>query len=339
MSLSTSSSESKAEPQQARREQAFICWVMLALVSALIVGNLDIFTGAYKSNFLHRYVAQTFGADAEWVLIGDSKTGRFSFDGLAPFQEPKGIVFSSDSVTPVYHYHLFRNLPEQAPNLRPKYVFIATGANNFNVNGLHCRRDIALYNMLNLDAVAELTLPHGAFVDFFEALFSRLFPIYGKRVFITHFNISFDPDKGVDVDEMGWDAHEHPGSGAFGIRDEMKDRRYLDIYRRSVLANFEYSQAVETALSLTVDKIREMGAEPIILLLPVTEEMIALEEELVGDKFIRPLSTLSKDKNVRLIDMRRMHQYDFEDVNHLSPQGALQVINEQLIPLMGEDFE
>jgi vacuolar-type H+-ATPase subunit E/Vma4 len=119
----------------------------------------------------------------------------------------------------------------------------------------------------------------------------------------------------------------------------MKDRRYLDIYRRSVLANFEYSQAVETALSLTVDKIREMGAEPIILLLPVTEEMIALEEELVGDKFIRPLSTLSKDKNVRLIDMRRMHQYDFEDVNHLSPQGALQVINEQLIPLMGEDFE
>ncbi len=330
--MASSPDKPEAATRRLSREHWFLIWVGLALTAAFVVGNLPIFGKTFTQVKLHHYVANHFGAEVDWLLVGDSKAGRFSYDGLVPFNSRRGLVFTSDSVTPVYQYHVLRQLKEKAPNFKPKVVFISTGANNFNRNGLHCRRDLALYTMLDLPAVAALTLPNGATLDFVEAVTSRLFPVYGKRVLITHFNFALGDKAKLKTDHIDWVNYTDPRQAPPETRDPIKDRNYLEIYRRSVLVNFEYSRVVEAALTRLVAEVRELGAEPVLVFLPVTEEMRALERELVGDAFDAPMQAFAKANSVTILDLREQHHYEFEDVNHLTHVGALTVAEEHFVP-------
>lgn len=334
--MSSSTSNSEDQGTTLRREQWFLIWVTAALTAACIIGNLPIFGNTFNQVKKHHFVADQFGTNVDWLLVGDSKAGRFSYDGLVPFNSRKGLVFTSDSVTPVYQYHVFRQLKEKAPGFKPKVVFISTGANNFNRNGLHCRRDLALYTMLDLPTVAALTLPNGSYLDFVEAVTSRIFPVYGKRVLITHFHFTFLNRGRLKTDHIDWQNYTDPRQAPPEFRDPIKDRNYLAIYRRSVLVQYDYSEVVEAALGRLIDEVRDLGAEPVLVFLPVTEEMRALEAELVGDAFDQPINAFAAEKKVRILDLRNRHNYAFEDVNHLTHIGALNVAEEHFVPLVNQ---
>lgn len=327
------------------RELRFVVWVLAGVAISALVGSLDVWTGVMNSHRQHVAIAKLFGADVDYAILGDSKTAPFSHDhsqryeggGVAAGLDPKGLVFSSDSVTPAYHLFNLRRVREAAPAFQPRTVFISLGANNFNRVGLHCRRDMGLYSLLTLREAAALTVSAGEYGAFAEVLLSRLFPVYQHRVQLTHFQFAWrpDPTAGVSPETRQWksiaaavrDAPEWQ-------RDPVEDRGYEDIYRRSVYNDFEYSDVMEAAVAALVEEIRDLGAEPVLMLLPVSAEMLALERALVGPAFDTPLRAFAENHDLELLDLRAETGYAFADANHLTERAAIQLWQERLAPLL-----
>src|SRR6185295_16469713 len=140
------------------REVAFLAWVLTGLAVTGLACQLDVWTGLAGNHRRHVAVARLYGSEAEFLILGDSKTGTFSHNSLAPvFGQHHGLVFDADSVTPSYHLYNWREVRRLAPELKPRFVFLAVGANNFNRNGLHCLRDLGLYDLMPLADAARLT--------------------------------------------------------------------------------------------------------------------------------------------------------------------------------------
>ncbi len=324
------------------REWRFLMWVAAYLIAAMIVSSMDIWTGVVNTYRRNLAVVDLYGEEADYLILGDSKTGPFNFDGLAPFLDKKGLVFNADSVTPCYHLFNFRKVREQTPEFKPKLVFICIGANNFNKHGLHCRRDTGFFDLLPLSDAAELSLPEKEYMAFAEAFLSRIFPVYRHRVQITHFNFSLNPEAAINIspEKVYWEKYTAPDyEMEIRERDPIADRNYHDIYRRSVYNKFEYSRVTEAALAKLVEEIKSYGGEPMIVLLPVTEEMMVLENDMVGDKFISEMQAFADARQIRLLDYRDQHQYHFQDINHLSKKGAKDFAFERLQPIIDERLQ
>ena len=328
MSSSTSSSS----------EIRFLLWIAIILGLSSVIAKADIWKGTDERHRGHLAVAKKFGANADYLLVGDSKTGPFSYDGLSPFLSRKGLVFSSDSVTPVYHFYTFRRARSLYPEFKPKVVFISIGANNFNENGLHCRRDFALENLLSWEDVRDLTLPTGQTLEFFEVMLGHVLPIYTRRLQLTHFDLTLHPSPTGDIalETLAWNESRHQARlDRHEPRDRFLDQNYLDIYRRSVLNQYKHSTTVELALSKMIEDIRSYGGVPILVMLPLTQEMRDLEKELIGDKFKSSLNAFAQREKVELMDFQAEDHYEFNDVNHLSPKGAFAFGKDNLEPILG----
>lgn len=334
MSSSTSNSEGRF------RDQQFLAWILVLAVAMSIVGNCNVWTGLSTNHLLHQEVGRRFGSEVDYIIMGDSKTGPFSIHALAPYLSKKGLVFRADSTTPVYHLYNYRKLRQQNPDLRPKHAFICIGANNFNSEGLHCRRDLTLFTSLGLSDVYKLTAENGQYLTFVEALLSRIFPLYGHRVQVTHFQFSLHPTSNLDakLEHASWDMSDVTLLNC-PQRDAVMDRNYLEIYRRSVLRDYHYSKLNEIALSQLIDELRAGQTQPYIVLLPVTEEMMRLEQELVGDRFMKNITAFATEKQVAIMDLRHRSDYNFEDVNHLSPSGAVAFAWDYFEPIISESAE
>lgn len=317
-------------------ERKYLLWVLATLVGSIVVCNLDIWTGIMVNHRRHVMAARLFGEQAEFLILGDSSAGTFSYKSLSPVFDTRGLVFDADSVTPVYHLYNYRKAREAAPEFRPKVVFICTGANNFNRNGLHGRRDLGLFSLLPVSEAARLTLPNREYMTFAEVLLSRAFPVYEHRVQITHlyFNWRPDPTAGISRETVRWqDATELERTLPHVARNPIADHSYLDIYRRSVYADYEYSEVIESGLELLIREIREDAAVPVIVLLPLSDEIMQLGDEMVGPVFENNLRAFAGEQGVRLLDMRRL-TYDLEDINHLSRRGAIAFFRDQLQPIV-----
>lgn len=326
MSSSTSSSEHKR----------FLLWVLLALLLSDVLLYWLPFGGPVASRRSHERAARAVGAEADFLLVGDSKVSSFSRDCLLTGTQPwRGLAFTSNAVSPVFYFDALRAIAAENPGFAPKVVFISIGSNNFNANGLHMQREYTLNNVLDLAALWDLTAAQGEWMSFITAILSRMVPVYGKRVLITHLEFDLgrgdEACKGLDPDRWDDPRYAHWKSGG---RKPIIDRQYMEITRRSILQDFVYSPIAERALVRIIEQVRGWGGVPVIVLLPVSEEMNALRTEMVGDAFDGPIRELAARLQVQILDLRSA-DYDLKDVNHLSQLGARDVARDHFVPIVG----
>jgi hypothetical protein len=279
--------------------------------------------------------AGAIGADVDYMIVGDSKAGPFSTHCTIPWLYPyRGIVHTADSVTPVYHWYALRQIRKKHPEFRPRVVFVFVGANNMNANGLHARRDYTFFNQISLSDAWALSAARGDVLTFAEVLLARVFPVYGRRVQITHLQSG---ERGGRVCPSARPA-DLARPGPFDLpsvsRNPVDDKNYYDIYRRSVYANYESAESVAGGLEKLLRLIQGMGAVPVLVLPPVASEMWALEQELVGTKFDETIAAVVEETDVQVLDLREVTRYEFRDVNHLSPRGAREVARAFFAPVL-----
>jgi len=317
------------------RHRAFLFWVVAILVVAWLVVSITPWGGILVSKRNHHRVALGLNGGIDFLIVGDSKSGPFETECLMPWFPPlRGAVFGADSVTPAYHLDTLRRIRAEAPDFAPKVVFVFVGANNLNANGLHASRDYVFFNQLPLEDVYEFSAARGSWGVFAEAIFSRLLPVYGSRIMITHLQVG---DRGARPcpapDAESFTLVGEP-SFDFQPRDPVADRNYYEIYQRSMYADYESSIVELAALEAVLELIQEWGGRPIVVFPPVTAEIRKLEHEMIGDAFDLSVREVLQDHAVELMDLRDETEYEFRDVNHLSPMGAYHLSREHFLPIL-----
>jgi hypothetical protein len=330
MSSSTSSSE----------HRRFLLWVALAVVATNAAVALIPWGGVADSKRSHQRVARELAGATDFLIVGDSKAGPFSIGCLSPWLAPyRGLVFTADSVTPIFHYENLVEIRKTQPGFMPRVVFVFVGANNFNTNGQHVQREYTFFNELDLGQVWDWSGgANGEPLFFVEALLSRLMPLYGKRVMITHLQFHRSADECVaSAGPAGYEQARNVPIG-HATRNAVDDKNYYDIYRRSVYGSYESSPMVGEAVARLVELVRSYGGVPVIVLPPVTSEIRQLEHQLVGEAFDDTLRAIVAKQNARVLDLREQTGYEFRDVNHLSPRGARDLAVDYFLPIVEEQF-
>jgi len=279
--------------------------------------------------------AQELGPETDYLIVGDSKAGPFATDCLIPWLgSERGAVFTADSVTPVFHWYTLREIRRRFPEFRPRVVFIFIGANNMNANGLHASRDFVFFNQVSLSDAWNLSGARGGVLLFAEVVLSRIFPTYGHRVQITH--LQFGDRAGRSCPPITEASYRNEGSFEFAYvpRDPVADRNYYDIYRRSAYVDYESSIAQAVALEKLIRLVRDFEGIPILVLPPVSSEMWALEQELVGQGFDETIDSIVERTAVEVLDLRDVTEFEFQDVNHLSSRGAYDVAIKFFQPIL-----
>lgn len=314
-----------------------MAWVLGILVAAWLFVSLVPWGGVLVSKRNHERVGTALGSSADFLIVGDSKTGPFESDCLMRWFPPyKGAVFSADSVTPVYHLDTLRHIRSENPDFAPDVVFIFVGANNLNTNGLHASRDYTFFNLLPLSDVYTFSAGRGEWGLFAEAIFSRLLPVYGTRIMITHLQVGGRGARACPTPDRDSFPDQPTIEFDFRARNPVADRNYLEIYRRSMYANYESSPVQLAALEEMIELVREWGGKPIVVFPPVTTEVRELEDELIGMKFDESVASVLGKSGTPLLDLRDDLEFEFKDVNHLSPKGAFELSRERLLPVIAE---
>src|SRR5512138_1765412 len=165
MSSSTSSSD----------QRRFVAWVLVGLVVTNAAVLLVPWGGIKDSERSLQQSARELAGDTDFLIVGDSKAGPFSVGCLVPWlARYRGLTFSADSVTPVFHYKNLGDIRREVPDFKPKVVFIFVGANNFNTNGQHAEREYTFFSEIDLRTAWELSGAQGDPLSFVEAVFSRV---------------------------------------------------------------------------------------------------------------------------------------------------------------------
>ena len=326
MSSSTSSSN----------HRRFFLWVVLGVVASNLAVHLIPWGGISDSKRAHQQRARELAGATDFLIVGDSKAGPFSVGCLLPwFAGYRGLTFSGDSVTPVFHYNNLVEIRAAVPEFRPRVVFIFVGANNFNTNGQHVEREYTFFSELELRKAWEWSAAQGDLLSFVEALLSRVFPLYGRRVMITHLEFHQSKDGCSSTDSDSYErARNLPLEST--PRNPIYDKNYYDIYRRSLYSSYESSPIIARATEELIELVRSFGGVPVLVLPPVTPEIRALEHEMIGDAFDETLKAIVDKERVRLLDLRDQHDYEFSDVNHLTQRGARDVAVDYFLPILEE---
>ena len=210
----------------------------------------------------HSIWASEVGDRTDFILVGDSRVGPFqrifmNHCSLPGFDVQNAMALSGDSVTPTYHYVNLKSIREETPNFNPRLVVLFVGANNLNVHGLHVIRDYAFDNFLSLEDIGRLSFAAEDPLIGGQGIFSRLFPIYGKRIPITHLQVGT-----TVVHELSGCSNEIPQFGyKESVRNAIIDRNYLDIYRRNVYKDFAISERTLVMIELIAELVRSWGGE------------------------------------------------------------------------------
>ncbi len=310
MSLFTSSSKFR---ESGKPLALFLAVQALASIVVVLIP----WTGA--GWFQDLIVEQVEGDSREVILMGDSKIFPF-VDGRidCPFFEDPAYAFAWDSSTVLYHRILYDRLMNET-DLRPKIVFYSLGANNFAENGLHIQRDYATRFVARPKDLFNYASIEGSFPYLADSFFARLYPIYGRRIEITH--LMFRGYKMREIDLTPPD------------RDPIADQNYLLIYQRGFFRDYKISEFHMGNLRRFVEEVRASGAEMVLVDLPVTQEMRDLERAFASEWDER-IQSFADENQVRYLDLRDHTDMSFRDINHLSNLGAKEVCERWLQPLV-----
>lgn len=319
MSSSTSSSKRLAP----RSHWGRTARPLLAFLAVNLAANLIVLAVPWKGAgyFQDLCVEEVAGDPRAVLLMGDSKVFPF-VDGYTncPFFERPAYALAMDSATVLYQRILYNRIVRET-DVRPKVVFYSTGANNFNANGLHVLRDYAIRFLASPEDLRGYASLPGSLPYLADAFFSRIYPIYGRRIEIGHLMFRGYKPRTIDL--------EPP------VRDSVADENYLLIYERGVLTDYQVSDFHLENLRVWAEEIRAGGGELVVVDLPVTEEMRFLEEEVCRE-WDEKIAEFSKATGVRYVDLREFSDLPFRDINHLSNLGAKQVVERWLEPIADE---
>ncbi len=312
MNLFTSSSNFRESAKP------LVFFLLIQAVASAVVSFIP-WTGA--GWFQDQVIEQLSEDSREVILMGDSKVFPFVQGWVdCPFFDQPGYAFAWDSSTVLYHRILYDRLMHET-KLRPQVVFYSLGANNFAEKGLHVQRDYAIrYVARSKDLLNYLSLT-GCWPYLADSFFSRLYPVYGKRIEISH--LMFRGYKSREIDLTPPE------------RDPIADRNYLLIYQRGFFGDFRISEFHMDNLRRFVEEVRSSGAEIILVDLPVTREMRDLERASAAEWDLR-MEAFSQETRVQYLDLRDHSDLSFRDINHLSNLGAKDVCERWLQPLVGQ---
>lgn len=319
MSSSTSSSD-RPGGQTRWGRTARPLWAFLAVnvVASLIVLAIPWKGAGYFQDLCVEEVAQ---GTCEILLMGDSKVFPF-VEGYTncPFFTRPTRALAMDSATVLYQRNLYNRIVRET-EVRPKVVFYSTGANNFNANGLHILRDYTIRFIAGPKELVDYSSMPGSLPYLADAFFCRLYPIYGRRIEISHLMVRGYKPRSIDL--------------APPVRDPVADENYLLIYKRGVLTDYRVSDFHLENLRVWAEEIRAQNGELVVLDLPVTEEMRELEHE-VCQEWDEKIAEFSAETGVRYVDLRGQVELPFRDINHLSNLGAKLVVERWLAPIAEE---
>lgn len=312
--MSSSTSSSKCS----RTSRGLLAFLGLNIVVSLAVVLVP-WTGA--GYFQDLCVEEVKREQRDILLLGDSKVFPFvdGYTGCPFFSEP-AYALAMDSATVLYQRILYNRLATET-DLHPKVVFYSTGANNFNENGLHVLRDYATRFVASPKDLWEYRTVPGCSPYLVDSFLSRLYPVYGRRIEITHLMFRGYRPRDLDMSPPN--------------RDVVADENYLLIYKRGVLANFKVSEFHVNNLERFAEEVRANGGELVVLDLPVTEPMRKLELE-VCQEWDNAMRDFSERTGVRYLDLREHSDFMFRDINHLSSLSAKEVVTRWLQPLADE---
>ena len=80
--------------------------------------------------------------------------------------------------------------------------------------------------------------------------------------------------------------------------------------------------------------VSDWGGRPIVVFPPVTREIRKLEQQLIGNAFDESVQAVIQPRNIELLDLRGVQDYEFEDVNHLSKRGAYDLSRAYFLPAL-----
>lgn len=244
-------------------------------------------------------------------------------------------------------------------DVRPKVVFLMLGANNYNRNGIFAKRDYALSQVAGLRDIFSLFLMSGGVEYGIDGLFGRIVPIYGRRMEIRspraivakiekmrgkileprteaeELQTGDKPTRLLD-DSQHLSGHEAQVQDEFPavVRRAVFDENYYLTYKRSVYQQYEISRLHLQMLEEVIELARAHGASIFLIQLPIEKKMYDLQQRMVGNKFDRHLDRLAKKSKVFRLDFRKLTEFEFVDINHLSPKGSARLIQFIINPII-----
>ena len=316
------------------------------IVAGLIIlaaVNISVALLPYGSSMRHFkasiQVSREIGDGAKVMLFGDSRSTRFK----ANFFQEKTLSFPAANTTVIYAKLLFDRIIDET-NARPKIVILALGANNYNKNGIFTIRAFAVRRLASLSDIRGFVSYRGGFEYMIDALFARVFPVYGRRMEIGRpaavkrmFRSSERPVGMADASQMvplDPDVlHQEPE------RSVIDDHEYWLIYERSVYPNYELSRLHIGMLEALIDTAIKHGAIVVTVQLPIEPKMRQLEQVAVGKIFDDYLVDLRLRKHIIHLDLRDDPRFEFHDLNHLTYRGSRDLVEVVFNPLIAHHLK
>lgn len=265
------------------------------------------------------------------VVFGDSKATQafndfFNFPTLSLAAPNNTIIFSN---------FIFEQLKTN-PLFKPKFVILYVGPNNFNKNGIFPKRDYAIRRLASFSQLFEMSKMNDGLTYAFDGFISKLIPIYARRMEIRH-----PMNLWKLITKNSNSISKIPGMYNAGKvfknninRDVNKDRNYALIYERSVYNKYETSKLHLAYLENMIKEIIQLGAQPIIVQLPIDKPIQVLRDKLIKDVFDQDLIKMKNKYKFIYINETKNSSFQFLDVNHLSVYGHKMFINEKINPII-----
>lgn len=319
----------------------------------LLVAELP--PGSVREQFEHDLMrVREAGAQADVFVFGDSRSAVLEERYFSKYT----LNLSAVSNTIAYSWLLLKKTYGDT-SVRPKVIFLMLGANNYNRNGIFAKRDYALSQVAGLKDIFRLFLVNGGVEYGIDGLFGRLVPIYGRRMEIrspravvaqaarlwekalgfgtevSDFHTEDKPARPLD-DSGHVPGHEErfPDEFSAVVRRPDFDKNYYLTYKRSIYLQYELSRMHLQMLEEVIELSRAHDASVFLIQLPIEKKLFDLQQRMVGNKFDRHLDRLAKQNKVSRLDLRGLTEFEFIDINHLSPKGSASMIKFVINPII-----
>ena len=279
------------------------------------------------------------GAQADVFVFGDSRSAVLD----ERLFSKRTLNLSAVSNTIAYSWLLLKKTYGDT-NVRPKVIFLMLGANNYNRNGIFAKRDYALSQVAGLKDIFSLFMVSGGVEYGTDGLFGRLVPIYGRRMEIRSpraimaqaarlweevrsFRTEDNPAR--PLDDSGHVVRQEerlPDQFPAVVRRAHFDKNYYLTYKRSIYSQYELSRLHLQMLEEVIELSRAHDASVFLIQLPIEKKLFDLQQRMVGNKFDRHLARFAKQNKISRLDLRELTEFEFIDINHLSPKGSARLI-------------
>ena len=287
------------------------------------------------------------GESTNVIIFGDSRSAVLD----EKYFRESTLNLSAVSNTIAYSWLILNRIYNKT-RVRPRTILLMLGPNNYNNNGIFTKRDYALSQVATLRETLELFEMDGGVEYGVDGLFGRLFPVYGRRMEfrspravmgkIRQLWEQIGAQENESSTERADEARSHRTEWEESFEDNFPsitrrpefDINYYLTYRRSVYVHYELSRLHIQMLWDVIDMAQAHGARVLLVQLPIEQQLLALQQKMVGDVFEEMLAQIEHTSEANVVDLRAETRFEFVDINHLSARGAYNLTKKILNPLI-----